>query len=172
MYAWLRCFAGSVLNEGTVAALAQAGPQRDCRAALCRWEDDLFTRYPQGHRVITTREATTLIGDVFAAFRRPAPRLDLVVGFEDPRIGGFADVKRHRIVIEKGCLYRFLVLHEAAHLLVPEDRNHGPVFIYVLQTLYRTFLGIPESAVRELLEQHGLPSYTELPEPEVLSIAA
>ena len=101
----------------------------------------------------------------------PAPRLDLVPGFEDPRVGGFADVKGHRIVIENGCLYRFLVLHEAAHILVPQDRDHGPVFIYVLQVLYRTFLGVPEEAVRDLLAQHGLPSYTTLPEPE-LSIAA
>jgi hypothetical protein len=172
MYAWLRRFASSVLNEGTVAALAQGGPQQDCRAALCRWEDELFAQYPEGHRIMTTDEATALIGAVFAAFGRAAPRLDLVAGFEDPRIGGFADVKRHRIVIEKGCLYRFLVLHEAAHILVPEDRHHGPVFIYVLQTLYRTFLGVPEAAVRELLRRHGLPSYTELPEAEALPIAA
>jgi hypothetical protein len=172
MYAWLRCFAGSVLNEGAAAALAQGWPQQDCRAALCRWEDELFAEYPEGHEIITTRQATALIGDVFAAFGRAAPRLDLVPGFEDPRVGGFADVKRHRIVIEKGCLYRFLVLHEAAHILVPEDRHHGPVFIYVLQTLYRTFLGVPEAAIRELLKRHGLPSYTMLPEPEALSIAA
>jgi hypothetical protein len=81
-------------------------------------------------------------------------------------------VKRHRIVIEKGCLYRFLVLHETAHILVPEDRHHGPVFIYVLQTLYRTFFEVPEAAIRDLLILHGLPSYTTLPEPEALPIAA
>jgi hypothetical protein len=166
MSAWLRRFAASVLNEGTAAALAQGCQQQDCRAALCRWEDDLFARYPEGHRIMTAQEATGLIDDVFAAFGRTAPRLELVAGFEDPRIGGFADVKRHRIVIEQGCLYRFLVLHEAAHILVPEDRNHGPVFIYLLQTLYRTFLGVPEAAVHELLKQHGLPSYTMLPEPQ------
>ncbi|MDB5410487.1 MAG: hypothetical protein JWL84_5399 [Rhodospirillales bacterium] len=172
MYAWLRRFAGSVLTEGAVAALAQSGSSQDCRAALCRWEDALFAQYPEGHRIMTTPEATALIEDVFAAFGRAAPQLELVPGFEDPRIGGFADVKRHRIVIENGCLYRFLVLHEAAHILVPEDRHHGPVFIYVLQTLYRAFLDVPETAVRELLTQHGLPSYTVLPEPESLAIAA
>jgi hypothetical protein len=172
MYAWLRRFASSVLNEGVAAARAQGWPQQDCRAALCRWEDALFARYPEGHRIMTTTEATVLIEDVFAAFGRPAPRLDLVPGFEDPRVGGFADVKRHRIVIENGCLYRFLVLHEAAHILVPEDRDHGPVFIYVLQVLYRIFLGVPEEAISDLLKQHGLPSYTRLPEPDELSIAA
>ena len=44
-----------------------------------------------------------------------------------------------------------------------------PVFIYLLQTLYRTFLGVPEAAVHELLKQHGLPSYTMLPEPHLES---
>jgi hypothetical protein len=172
MYAWLRRFAGSVLNEGTAAALAQGWPEQDCRAALCRWEDDLFAQYPECHRILTKSEATTLIDAVFAAFGRAPPQLDLVSGFEDPRVGGFADVKRHRIVIEKGCLYRFLVLHETAHILVPEDRHHGPVFIYVLQTLYRTFFEVPEAAIRDLLILHGLPSYTTLPEPEALPIAA
>jgi hypothetical protein len=55
------------------------------------------------------------------------------------------------------------VLHEAAHLLMPSDRHHGAAFIYVLQTLYRTFLGIPEEAIRALLTQHKLPSHTILP---------
>jgi hypothetical protein len=69
-------------------------------------------------------------------------------------------VANHRIAIEKGYLYRFLVLHESAHLIVPEDRRHGPAFTYILQLLYRSFVGIPEEAVRSFLTRHGLPAYT------------
>jgi hypothetical protein len=69
-------------------------------------------------------------------------------------------VANHRIAIEKGYLYRFLVLHESAHLIVPEDRRHGPAFTFILQLLYRSFVGIPEEAVRGFLTRHGLPTYT------------
>ena len=62
-----------------------------------------------------------------------------------------------------GYLYRFLVLHESAHLIVPEDRRHGPAFTYILQLLYRSFIGIPEEAVRSFLTRHGLPAYTGTP---------
>ena len=70
------------------------------------------------------------------------------------------DVANHRIAIERGHLYRFLVLHEAAHLIVPEDRRHGPGFTFILQLLYRSFVGIPEEAVRHYLSRHGLPLFT------------
>jgi hypothetical protein len=47
---------------------------------------------------------------------------------------------------------------------VPADHRHGATFTYVLQMLYRTFIGVPERAVRDLLVRHGLPSYTDLPQ--------
>jgi hypothetical protein len=164
MQAWFWHSAKFVLGEGIANALSFRYPEQDYRAALCRFEDDLFARYPAGHRIMEEAESRALIGTVFSACGRQIPRLDLVDGFADPAVGGFADVERHRILIEKGCLYRFLVLHESAHLLVPTDHRHGATFTYVLQMLYRTFVGVPERAVRELLQYHGLPSYTDLPE--------
>jgi hypothetical protein len=161
-----------ILSEGTRAALVHSEVGKDYRAALCRWEDDLFRRFPRGHGIIPQREATGLIETIFEACGRKIPQLRLVRGFDDPRVGGFADVARNCILIEDGCLYRFLVLHESAHMLVPADRRHGPVFTYVLQTLYRTFIGIPEHAVRELLICHGLPCYTDLPGDGTVPIAA
>jgi hypothetical protein len=161
-----------ILSEGVSAALARGVVGLDYRAALCRWEDDLFRRFPLGHGIIARHEAAGLIDTIFSACGQNIPKLRLVRGFEDPRVGGFADVARHCIVIEQGCLYRFLVLHESAHMLVPADRHHGPIFTYVLQTLYRAFLGIPEAAIRESLIQHGLPSYTDLPGEGAISIAA
>jgi hypothetical protein len=168
-------FAGSakrILGEGIAAAAALGGPVRDCRDALCRWEDALFASFPAGHSMLSPHGARRVIDRVFAAFGRESPQLHLVPGFDDPRVGGFADVARNRIVIENGCLYRFLVLHESTHLLVPQDRHHGAVFIYVLQALYRAHLGIPESAVGELLRLHDLPSFTRLPPSPDLAIAA
>jgi hypothetical protein len=171
MQAWFGQKAKLVLDEGVAAAGIRGCREQDYRAALCRWEDELFARFPAGHRIMDESEARALIAEVFAAFDRPAPRLDMVAGFEDPRVGGFADVRNHRIIIERGCLYRFLVLHEAAHILVPDDRMHGPVFTYVLQVLYRAFIGIPEQPVQALLRAHGLPSYTMLPDAS-LALAA
>jgi hypothetical protein len=161
-----------ILDEGVNAAMSRGVSGRDYRAALCRWEDDLFARFPDGHRILTAEAATQLIETLFAACGRAPPNLRLVRGFDDPRVGGFADVARNCIVIENGCLYRFLVLHESAHMLVPADRHHGPVFTYVLQALYRAFIGIPETAIRELLARHGLPSFTDVPSGNAVAIAA
>ncbi len=161
-----------ILSEGVAAASASGSSNRDYRAMLCCWEDALFSRYPEGHRILGVDSATRLIRSVFEACGRRLPELRIVSGFDDPRVGGFADVRRNRILIEDGCLYRFLILHESAHLLVPDDRLHGPAFTYVLQSLYRAFIGIPEQAIRELLVSHGLPSYTALPPEEALAAAA
>src|SRR5579864_3327682 len=106
-----------ILSEGIAAASVHAIPGRDYRTALCRWEDELFEQFPAGHRILTPEAASGLIASLFEACGRRPPDLRLVPGFDDPRIGGFADVARHCIVIERGCLYRFLVLHESAHLL-------------------------------------------------------
>jgi hypothetical protein len=54
---------------------------------------------------------------------------------------------------------------------VPEDKKHGHSFTFVLQLLYRAFIGIPAHAMQEYLERHGLPSLTELPSLEPLPIA-
>jgi hypothetical protein len=148
------------LREAVAAATRRCGREDDFRAAICRFEDDLFAAFPAGHRLLGYDEAAAMVADVFATLRRAPPSLALVAGFDDPRIGGFADVRNHRIAIERGFLYRFLVLHEAAHLIVPEDRRHGPAFTYILQLLYRSFIGVPEEAVRRLLGRHGLPAYT------------
>jgi hypothetical protein len=164
MRVWFLRQAKVALGEGVAAAASSGHGGCDYRAALCRFEDDLFARYPDGHRIMDAAETRTLIATVFTACGRPLPRLELVAGFADPNVGGYADVEGNRILIEEGCLYRFLVLHEAAHLLVPEDNRHGAGFTYVLQMLYRVFIGIPERAVRDLLLHHGLPSCTALPE--------
>ncbi len=161
-----------ILDEGVNAAMSRGVLGRDYRAALCRWEDDLFARFPDGHRILTPDAAAQLIETLFDACGRAPPDLRLVRGFDDPRVGGFADVARNCIVIENGCLYRFLVLHESAHMLVPADHHHGPVFTYVLQALYRAFIGIPETAIRELLLRHGLPSFTNVPSEDAVAIAA
>jgi hypothetical protein len=150
------------LRQGVTAARGLEQGRVDCRAALCRFEDALFAAFPAGHEIIDFDTAVAMIGELFRACGRPAPALDIVGGFEDPRIGGFADVARHRIAIERGFLYRFLVLHECAHILVPEDRLHGPAFIFALQLLYRHFIDIPEAAIRHHLRRQGLPDTTQL----------
>jgi hypothetical protein len=157
--------AGSVVGWGETFRLSAVVAEArsllpgavDLRAALCRWEDDLFSEFPAGHELIERGEAESMIAAIFSAVRRPVPALRLVPGFDDPRIGGFADVAKHLIAIETGFLYRFLVLHECAHLLVPEDRLHGNIFLHVLTHLYRHFIGIPEMPARRLLRMHGLP---------------
>jgi hypothetical protein len=148
------------LEHALAAALKRSDQTTDFRAAICRFEDDLFAAYPAGHRLMDYDEAAVMLRDVFRLLDRKPPRLALVAGFDDPRVGGFADVRNHRIAIEKGYLYRFLVLHESAHLIVPEDRRHGPAFTYIVQLLYRSFIGIPEEAMRRFLGRHGLPGYT------------
>jgi hypothetical protein len=148
------------LSEALAAAIGEGDTKTDFRAALCRFEDDLFGDYPDGHALVELAAAKGMLAEIFGALGRRVPRLALVPGFSDPRIGGFADVANHRIAIERGHLYRFLVLHEAAHLVVPEDRLHGPAFTFVAQLLYRSFIGIPEDAVRRCLVKHGLPVYT------------
>jgi hypothetical protein len=122
---------GEVLGRGVVAAQSLGHDSTiDYRAALCRWEDDLFAEFTAGHQILEYDAALTLIRDVFRLCRRPTPGLRLVPGFDDPSIGGFADIARNCIVIEEGFLYRYLILHECAHILVPHDRRHGPAFIY------------------------------------------
>jgi len=161
-----------ILGDVVAAALSPPRAEQDYRDALCRWEDALFARFPDGHRILDVSEASALIATVFGAFDRPVPTLEIVAGFDDPRIGGFADIPGNRILIEDGCLYRFLILHESAHLLVPTDQRHGAMFAYVLQILYRMFIGIPEHPIRELLECHGLPSHTDLPAGGQFDVAA
>lgn len=139
---------------------------------MCRWEDALFARFPEGHRILGIDAARALIARVFGTFDREVPSLELVAGFDDPKVGGLADIAGNRILIEDGCLYRFLILHESAHLLVPTDQCHGAPFTYILQILYRIFIGIPERPVRELLQRHGLPSRTEFPAESRLDVAA
>jgi hypothetical protein len=148
------------LQDALAAALRRCDLSTDFRAAICRFEDDLFAAFPAGHRLMDYDDAAAMVRDIFRVLGRTPPRLSLVAGFDDPRVGGFADIRNHRIAIEKGYLYRFLVLHESAHLIVPEDRRHGPAFTYILQLLYRSFIGIPEEAVRRFLSRHGLPAYT------------
>ena len=163
---------GGLLCEGIEEALRCGNPELDYRSALCRWEDDLFAEFPEGHSLMGYDEAVRMIGSIFRAFGKPAPTLKLVPGFDDPRIGGYADVARNTVLIETGFLYRFLVIHECAHILVPHDRKHGPAFTYVLQLLYRSYIGIPEEAVQRHLRAHGLPSYTALPELQPMQLAA
>jgi len=161
-----------ILGNAAAAALSPHCAEQDYRDALCRWEDALFARFPDGHRILDADEARALIARVFGAFDRPVPVLEIVPGFDDPRIGGFADIPGNRILIEEGCLYRFLILHESAHLLAPTDQHHGAMFTYILQILYRVFIGIPEHPIRELLERHGLPSHTDLPAGGQFDVAA
>jgi len=161
-----------VLGNAALAALPRGSGEQDYRDALCRWEDALFARFPEGHRILSVDAARALIARVFGTFDRPLPSLELVAGFDDPKVGGLADVAGNRILIEDGCLYCFLILHESAHLLVPTDQRHGARFTYILQILYRLFIGIPERPVRELLQRHGLPSHTDLPAERRFGVAA
>ncbi|HUK59748.1 MAG TPA: hypothetical protein VLV50_11000 [Stellaceae bacterium] len=154
-------WAESGLGAAIASAVAAGDLRTDFRAAICRFEDELFALYPAGHARISLGEAREMVDEIFAVLALRPPRLELVRRFADPRIGGFADVAGHRIAIERGHLYRFLVLHEATHLLVPEDRLHGPAFTFVAQLLYRSFIGIPEEAVRLCLTRNGLPVLTD-----------
>jgi hypothetical protein len=152
-----------------LAAAIDAGDNRtDFRAAVCGFEDDLFAAFPVGHAKLEFGAAKRLVAEIFMTLDRRPPRLTLVAGFADPRVGGYADIVNHRIAIESGHLYRFLVLHESAHLIVPGDRRHGPGFTFVLQLLYLSFSAIPEDAARHFLSKHGLPCYL----PENFAIAA
>lgn len=159
------------LREGVATARFMPEGRVDYRPALCRFEDDLFAAFVAGHEIVSYAEAVRMIGVVFRAVGRAAPDLVLVPGFEDPKIGGFADVAAHAIKIETGYLYRFLILHECAHILIPEDKQHGPGFTYVLQLLYRGFIGIPAHAMQQFLRKHGLPSRVAVPCPDSLPIA-
>jgi hypothetical protein len=162
-------FLARLADGGLGAALAVASrcgsAAVDYRAAVCRFEDDLFKAFPAGHRLMELAEAEAMIGPIFAACGLRAPALTLVAGFDDPRVGGFADLARHRIAIERGYLYRFLVLHESAHFIVPQDRLHGPGFLYVLQLLYRDVIGVPEDATRRYLRKHALPPVADIAVP-------
>jgi len=151
------------LRDAVAFACHGADLASDFRAAICRFEDELFETFPAGHRRMDLDDARSMVGDIFTLCGQMPPKLALVAGFDDPRIGGFADVAHHRIAIEQGYLYRFLVLHESAHLIVPEDRRHGPAFTYILQLLYRSFIGVPEEAMRRLLRRHQLPAFTAVP---------
>jgi hypothetical protein len=159
------------LREAVASARFMPESRTDYRPALCRFEDDLFAEFTAGHEILSYSESLRMIGMLFRAVGRAAPDLELVPGFDDPKIGGYADVANHTIKIEDGYLYRFLILHECAHILVPDDKKHGAAFTYVLQLLYRAFIGIPEGAMRHYLEKHGLPSLTELPSAEPLPLA-
>lgn len=148
------------LGEALAAAIGGGDRETDFRAAVCGFEDDLFAAYPLGHGVMAYDAARAMIAEIFGALGRHPPRLAIVPGFADPKVGGYADIANHRIAIERGHLYRFLVLHEAAHLIVPADRLHGPGFTFILQILYRSFIGVPEDDIRHYLERHGLPAVT------------
>ena len=148
------------LSEALAAAISDGDTETDFRTAVCGFEDDLFAAYPLGHGLMQYDAARAMIVEIFGALGRRPPRLAIVPGFADPKVGGFADIANHRIAIERGHLYRFLVLHEAAHVIVPEDRRHGPGFTFILQLLYRSFIGVPEEAVRQYLDRHGLPAFT------------
>lgn len=143
----------------------------DYRAALCRFEDALFAVHREGHAILSLQGALALIDRVFRQHGREVPALELVPGFADPRVGGFADIAGHRILIEKGCLYRFLILHEAAHILMPHDLYHGPAFLGVLWQLYRDFIGISESHLTDLARKRGLPSSIGRLEPALVAAA-
>jgi hypothetical protein len=147
------------LKTGIAAAVSHGDTRTDFRTAVSDFEDDLFACYPAGHGRLVADAARRTIERVFAVQGRAAPELKVVPGFDDPSIGGFADLAGNRIAIAKGYLYRFLILHESAHFIVPDDRRHGPAFTYVLQLLYRGFLHIPEAAMQRFLRKHGLPSY-------------
>jgi hypothetical protein len=154
----------SILDSGTPTQAIGGDPEIDYRPAVCRWENDLFKKFPWALRLLGEDEAEALIREIFAAFggSPPAPALEIVSGFADPQIGGYADVAHNRILIERGFLYAYLVLHEIAHILVPEDHQHGPAFIHVLQALYRTHLDIPDADLRDLMREHGLPDLIPL----------
>jgi hypothetical protein len=151
------------LTQAVAVATRGSDFKTDFRARICRFEDDLFAAFPAGHGLMEYGAASGMLREVFTTCGAAPPELALVAGFDDPRVGGFADIANHRIAIERGYLYRFLVLHESAHLLVPADRYHGPAFTYVLQLLYRSFIGIPEEAIRRFLTRHGLPTCTGVP---------
>jgi hypothetical protein len=148
------------LAREVAMALRGADTRTDFRAAICRFEDDLFAAFPAGHALVDFDDAEAMLRAIFRACGRAPPGLALVSGFDDPKIGGYADIANHRIAIEEGFLYRFLVLHEAAHLIVPQDRRHGPAFTFILQLLYRSFIDVPEAAIARFLVKHGLPAYT------------
>jgi hypothetical protein len=150
-------FARKGLSQAMAAAAAEGDTGTDFRAAVCRFENELFAAYPLGHTRMGVRAAEQMLKQIFSDLGLRPPMLSMVAGFADPRVGGYADIPNHRIAIERGHLYRFLVLHESAHLIAPADRRHGPAFTFVLQLLYRSFLGIPEEPVRRLLLAHGLP---------------
>ena len=119
---------GTAFGRGIAAAQSLGHDTgTDYRSALCRWEDDLFAEFPAGHQILAYDDARMLIREVFRVCGRPTPSLRLVPGFDDPSVGGFADIARNCIVIEDGFLYRYLILHECAHILVPHDRHHGPL---------------------------------------------
>jgi hypothetical protein len=148
--------------EATIATASRYGPAlRDYRAVVCRFEDGLFAAVPSGRGLVEPAEAQAMIDDIFGALGRNAPRLCLVSGFADPRIGGFADFARRLVLIERSALHRYLVLHESAHFLMPQDLWHGPGFLHVLQFLYRNLIGVPDEAIRWFMRLHALPPVIE-----------
>ena len=94
-----------------IADVATRGDRRtDFRAAICRFEDELFAEFPAGHRLIEYSMAVAMIGEIFTACGRAPPQLTLVAGFDDPRVGGYADVEG---VIATGAPTPFTILDEA-----------------------------------------------------------
>src|SRR5260370_39447559 len=89
-----------ILGDVAAAALSPPCAEQDYRDALCRWEDALFARFPDGHRILNADEATALIAAVFGAFDRPVPTLEIVPRFAGPQIGGVADDAGHRLLHE------------------------------------------------------------------------
>ena len=160
------------LSDGVSAALAHGVTGKDYRAALCRWEDDLFQRFPLGHGIIAQHEAAGLIETIFDACGRSIPKLRLVRGFDDPQVGGFADIARHCIVIEEGCLYRFLVLHEFGPY-AGSDRPPPWAGLHLRSAgSLSCFHRHSRSGDSRVLLRHGLPSYTDLPRDVAVPIAA
>ena len=55
--------------------------------------------------------------------------------------GGARTYGRHKITVSRGGRNEYVMLHEIAHVLTPEDVGHGPEFCGVLLFLVRNVLG-------------------------------
>lgn len=83
------------------------------------------------------------------------PRLRLRYG-ADQRGGGYADVRRHEIVLDAQHARRAWLIHECAHVLAPDEPYHGPQFALTLLQLLEGELGIPFAHSLKLAREHGI----------------